>query len=1243
MKKFISMCLAAFFAMSSMNVILAEENKLTIYVSPTGSDDASGTIEKPLKTLDEARKRVRSYLDDGYEIEVVFRGGEYRVTESVKFTEADSGTKEFSVVYKAYDGEKVEFKGSVLLDSSKANRVTDENVLSKLYDDVKNKIVELDLTSCGITKEKLKEYINYAGQNALSGGEENGLYQNSRAQRISEWPNGIVNYAQWDYAPSIDTLHYTDTEPKRWGEAKYMWLGGFPAIDYSYQRNTVTGIDVDANTITGYNATFTSTGTRRWKAYNLIEEIDVPGEYYIDPDSMKLYWYPEEKLTESKLEFSWFNDHMLNIQFAENITFENLCFTQTRGSAVYMKRVKNVDFIGCEFTDIGQMGIEVTSDLSAETNKEFAMARAQLDGSYDCDISRCRFDNTGSVAIQMNGGNVDTLTPANNSVDNNIITRSCQFSKYNPAIRLTGCGISCQYNNISNMPGQAITVGGNDLTIRYNEIYNTLQDADDAGAIYTVRDTLRRGTEISYNYIHDIITDDALTYNFTSAIYIDDREGGKSIHHNIIENVNTDIAINGGVDIESYNNTSINIGKYYMRFIDGGISENGTEDKKWHGYIADEELYFSRYKNLKEIIQMGRENTINPELAKFNKITGNLGVNCADISIGTNTLKYGKVKDNVQIEECNDFVDSEKGDYRIKKNSDTYKNSPGVLNEDFDISLIGVQQDYSTDKEYNKFKQLYPKNGQQGMNSSNTKFVWQSAKDATSYRLVIASDPDLKNVIFDESFFANVVTVDCLKPNMVYYWKVWADNNSLDFGGEWESSSPIFSFATTLYEPLDTTHLSEALEETKREFESIDVGEKTGQYRMEIKEKVGQLINFARIMIKARDGMISQKSIDKITNLLSESFTGLGMTNIGYIDLSEYFTRKENWTSPVEVSTDGVVKINKEITGVANLGMPGIDYMAGSVMYSFDAKLDVPSTYVVFGINKESGSNPYSSKNVGYSFLFKQNILELHVSNGSTKIIPVTVEHNFANDGNFHKFEYGYINTDVGNIVMLYVDGQKVIEYLDVLNQAVKIKGAFMVHLGDNAVSVQLKKSENIRSMEDLNKLLDDALKRSAKTIVDSYETKVVVMQENGNKIFTPDGIYDTEGVTVFNGIAMMPFDVIPKVLGAEISRNGSVIKITCDGKNIDFYIDENCMMVNGVKSEIEQGAISDGNVVRIPVETMLKAMEKPYTYSQENGLIIVGNIIFMNYINSMNKTRLLMDVMKDMPEFGDYIFAEYE
>ncbi|MEW1648589.1 RICIN domain-containing protein [Streptomyces sp. NPDC091219] len=77
------------------------------YVAPNGDDANAGTITAPFKTLQHARDVVRTVNNDMTgDINVFLRGGTYPVSSTINFTSADSGTNGDHVVYAAYPGEK---------------------------------------------------------------------------------------------------------------------------------------------------------------------------------------------------------------------------------------------------------------------------------------------------------------------------------------------------------------------------------------------------------------------------------------------------------------------------------------------------------------------------------------------------------------------------------------------------------------------------------------------------------------------------------------------------------------------------------------------------------------------------------------------------------------------------------------------------------------------------------------------------------------------------------------------------------------------------------------------------------------------------------------------------------------------------------------------------------------------------------------------------------------------------------
>ena len=70
-----------------------------------------------------------------------------------------------------------------------------------------------------------------------------------------------------------------------------------------------------------------------------------------------------------------------------------------------------------------------------------------------------------------------------------------------PAVSLQGVGNRATCNLIDNAPHQAISFGGNEHLIEFNEIHSVCFESNDAGAIYSGRDWTMRGTVIRNNLL----------------------------------------------------------------------------------------------------------------------------------------------------------------------------------------------------------------------------------------------------------------------------------------------------------------------------------------------------------------------------------------------------------------------------------------------------------------------------------------------------------------------------------------------------------------------------------------------------------------------------------------------------------------------------------------------------------------------------------------------------------------------
>ncbi len=101
-KKVVSVLLSLAIIFSAAGFAAYAEDKNMIFVSPSGNDNLSGTIDAPLATLSAAKEKAKNF--DG-KVTVYFREGTYTIENTVNFDADDKS----DVVYKAYRNEKVIF------------------------------------------------------------------------------------------------------------------------------------------------------------------------------------------------------------------------------------------------------------------------------------------------------------------------------------------------------------------------------------------------------------------------------------------------------------------------------------------------------------------------------------------------------------------------------------------------------------------------------------------------------------------------------------------------------------------------------------------------------------------------------------------------------------------------------------------------------------------------------------------------------------------------------------------------------------------------------------------------------------------------------------------------------------------------------------------------------------------------------------------------------------------------------
>ena len=703
MKKILLFLLSLCLLLSSVgSVAFASEDKIYLYVSTDGNENGDGSISNPFSSIEKARDEIRRLRETGNNptegFVVYLRGGNYGLDKGIVFSSQDGGTSEAPVVYASYPGEKATLVGGAAIDAKYFVPLNNEEIRERVIDETaKTKIIQIDLGALGYTD---------FGENFLRGTYSytsplpSVVPQNSpdfvidgKLMTLSRYPNEGYMYVKaiidmgFDrngrHTSKTDTTYEDgfiispqDERIKYWTKATDAILHGFWCYDWADQSMYVENIDVENNTLeSNYGSYSGVVKGQKFYIYNLPEEIDMPGEYYLDRSTNILYIYPPENFNEnSDIKLSVMTDDMVTFNGASFIDFKGIDFSTSRNSAVVVKTgSKNIRIMDCS--------VEYTSDYAVYIEPEVFNS-----GVVNCHI----YDVNGGVNIR--GGNERTLEYGNNFVENCEIEAFSRLTKtYRAAVSIYGVGNRVSHNEIHDGPHLAIIFGGFDQLIEYNEIYDVVNDSDDMGAIYGGQTWLGRGLKVIGNYIHDVVTVSSQGVGI-SAIYLDGCQCDCTIESNIIENIGGDaVKINGGRDNIIKNNVIINCKTaallcdvYLEQFtyeqrintLTAALVQDNPENE-----LRIKEPFASKYPNLKKMLED------EPNVPKDNILHNNLIVNSEEFGLFQINKNLLDMKNNFVTGKNPDFKDMMLGNYNLKGDSIVFEKIPGFIAPD--ISKMG--------------------------------------------------------------------------------------------------------------------------------------------------------------------------------------------------------------------------------------------------------------------------------------------------------------------------------------------------------------------------------------------------------------------------------------------------------------------------------------------------------------------------------------------------------------------------
>ncbi|WP_179338488.1 chitobiase/beta-hexosaminidase C-terminal domain-containing protein [Winogradskyella ludwigii] len=483
-----------------------------IYVSSKGDDANSGTKNSPYLSFEKALQEVKKYAGNEA-VTVWFTSGDYYLNKTIEIGSAYSGTEKYPVVFSVIPGAKVIIKGSQRL----------EHLEWKAY---KNGIYQTQVPE-GLSMDQLfvneerqvrARFPNYDYENPLRDGKGYLQVTGGTDKRYDKWfsydPKTFSNKT-WEH-PETGIVH--GFQSHNWGNMQYR----LKSIHKEESRIYLNEGGWQLQRTHGIG------GKKSHASYyfveNIFEELDVPGEWFLNTETHTLYYYPMQgvKLSDVKIEVPVIKD-MIQLKGTKeapvkNIQFKGFHFTQTnytfmesyepvargdwaihRGGAIFMEGTENLLIADCNFEYVGGNGVFMSA--YNRNNK----------------VTGCRFVHTGESAVcfvgspeavrfyqtwddrLMDGKNWNHMRenmdleagpktpdyPKNCIVENSIMHDFGDVGKQVAGVYISmSHKITASHNTIYNCPRAGICI--NDGTwgghlIEFNDIWETVRETGEHG------------------------------------------------------------------------------------------------------------------------------------------------------------------------------------------------------------------------------------------------------------------------------------------------------------------------------------------------------------------------------------------------------------------------------------------------------------------------------------------------------------------------------------------------------------------------------------------------------------------------------------------------------------------------------------------------------------------------------------------------------------------------------------------
>jgi hypothetical protein len=321
---------------------------------------------------------------------------------------------------------------------------------------------------------------------------------------------------------STTSFRMPGTRHERWSAAPDPWFQGL-FRQYWADDSLPGAVAADGTVTLAEEPSYGIEILHPFFALNLLEELDVAGEYYVDRSTGTLYFWPPGPLDGADLRVSMMSEPVLRTDGTTHVRFAGIVFELVRGVLVDVRGADDVRFEGCSFRNSGGDAVRIEGARSG--------------------LERCVVRDPGGAGVRLTGGDRPTLTPSELFVRNSDLAGFGRWDRtYKPAVGFSGCGNVVEHNYIHDAPHSGVLFTGNENRIEHNVFERVVREANDAGAVYTGRDWGYRGNVIRWNFFHDI----GGGFGGSHGVYLDDAASGNLVFGNVFYGISGLATLSGG-------------------------------------------------------------------------------------------------------------------------------------------------------------------------------------------------------------------------------------------------------------------------------------------------------------------------------------------------------------------------------------------------------------------------------------------------------------------------------------------------------------------------------------------------------------------------------------------------------------------------------------------------------------------------------------------------------------------------